>query len=62
LDYRLYFLNPQGRVRERVDLECGDDDEAMQVAEARAEGRAAELWRGAVLIREYPGSEPSNGG
>jgi hypothetical protein len=62
LDYRLYLLDAQGRVRERVDLECDDDDDAMRMAEARAEGRAAELWRRAVLVREYPGSGPPKGG
>lgn len=59
MDYRLYFLDAQGRLRARVDLECEDDGDAMRVAEARADGRAMELWRRAVLIREFPPSKAS---
>jgi hypothetical protein len=58
LDYRLYFLDAHLHVRERIDLECDDDDEAIRVAETHADGRDMELWRRAVLLRKFPGSGP----
>jgi hypothetical protein len=61
LDYRLYFLDAQGHVRDRADLECEDDGHAVQVAERHADGRAMELWRRAILIRKFPLPEGPKG-
>jgi len=61
LDYRLYFLDARGRVRDRVDFECEDDGHALRAAEQQADGRAMELWHRAVLIREFPLPETPKG-
>lgn len=53
LEYRLYFL-AAGHIVAAQDLLCEDDDQATIEAEARGDGRAMELWRGAVRVRQFP--------
>ena len=43
-DYRLYFLNSEGNVAHAVELQCSDDEGAIEIAEAQADGRDMELW------------------
>ena len=43
-DYHLYFLSPEGKVTHAVELECPDDENAIEMAESQADGRAMELW------------------
>ena len=43
-DYRLYFLDSNGKISHAVELQCDDDDSAIQLAEIHSDGRAMELW------------------
>ncbi len=54
MDYRLYFLDTEGHVRRRIDLECEDDEAAVEVAETHADGMAMELWRRERVVRKFP--------
>jgi hypothetical protein len=40
--YRLYFFDPEGRIRQALELECDDESYAM------------ELWRRADRLRSWP--------
>ena len=64
MDYRLYFLNDAGHVKFRVELDCEDDDHAIQTARRAADGRAMELWNQDRQVKVFladdalPGSSP----
>ena len=42
--YKLYVMDLEGRIRSSVDIECDDDDEAIQAGELWAADGVAELW------------------
>ncbi|MET0273314.1 MAG: hypothetical protein ABW360_10010 [Phenylobacterium sp.] len=52
-DYRLYFLGPQGRIAHVLELECRDDDHAVELAAGHADGRAMELWRRDRMVKAF---------
>lgn len=52
-EYKLYFLNLQGEIQVRVDLVCGDDEEAAFTARGAADGRAMELWQGERFVAKF---------
>ena len=56
-DYRLYFLNAEGRIRHALELQCTDDSEAETLARERADGHDVELWCGARLVARYSAGE-----
>ena len=43
-EYRLYFLDSDGRISHAVEFQCDDDESAIQLAETHADGRDMELW------------------
>ena len=52
-DYRLYFLDANGKVAHAVELQCPNDDNAIQLAETHADGRDMELWSLKRRIRTF---------
>ncbi len=54
MHYRLYLLDPSGRIRSATDLEGADDSEALDRAESLRAEAPAELWQGARLVRRLP--------
>jgi hypothetical protein len=52
-DYRLYFLDADGRIAHALELECRDDDSAIQLAETHVDGRAMELWSLKRRVRSF---------
>jgi len=50
IDYRLYFLNDQGRIVRAEPFACADDAEALKRAGALADGSTVELWRSDRII------------
>jgi len=52
--YRLYFMDRAGHIRDAVDLECVDDDDAIRTAGGRADGRSMELWRRTRQVMVFP--------
>lgn len=58
-NYRVYFLNGQGRIVRAVDLPCESDEEARSKAQALAENQVVELWeRARQLGRFEPPQRP----
>jgi hypothetical protein len=53
MDYKLYFLDPEGHIRQRVDIDCEDDERAIRTVAERATGEAMELWEGARLVKKF---------
>lgn len=51
--YRAYVFGPDGRLRQRVDLICADDDAAKEQTKRLAISGDAELWQGARLVCIY---------
>ena len=49
-DYRLYFLDGQGRITRAVDVDCGGDAQALEKAEGLTKGQPGELWQRARLV------------
>jgi hypothetical protein len=52
-DYRLYFLSPQGRIAHVLELECRDDDHAVELVARHVDGRAMELWRRDRMVQAF---------
>jgi len=52
-DYRLYFLAPDGKISHAVELQCRDDKDAIQLAEAHIDGRPMELWSLKRRVKEF---------
>jgi len=49
-DYRLFFLDYQGRIKKSKALECDNDDAAVERARGLADGRTLELYDGCRLV------------
>ncbi len=52
-EYRLYFLGQDDRIQRALELECEDDDRAVETGGAHLNGQAMELWRGATLVKRF---------
>ncbi|HEY5711212.1 MAG TPA: hypothetical protein VIT38_04885 [Allosphingosinicella sp.] len=53
--YRLYRLGePGGRFVGFEEIEAGDDEEAVRLAESHLGRRALELWSGKRKVRAFP--------
>ena len=42
--YHAYFIDGDGRVTQRIDLVCVDEDTAMEQAKSLVDGQPIELW------------------
>jgi hypothetical protein len=60
--YRLYFLNSAGRIQQALDMECVDDDAAIEEASPKADGRDMELWNRDRIVHRFPGKRESAAG
>ena len=52
-DYRLYFFDANRHIRKRLDVECRDDDEAIERASTYDIGHGIELWCGSRRVRIF---------
>ena len=53
--YKVYLIDPHGRVRMGESFEHSDDGEALAMFETiDREGLIAELWQGGRLLRKLP--------
>jgi hypothetical protein len=52
-DYRLYGLDGVDKVASAEWIEAEDDDDAIEVAKERMNGRGWELWNGRRLILRH---------
>jgi hypothetical protein len=59
--YRLYFLDAEGHIKRRVELDCCDDDEAIEQASKHDIGHGMELWNGPRRVKGFstPAYEPA---
>ena len=53
LEYRAYFIGPDGHFVKCVELVCADDEAAKEKAEALLDGCDVELWQEARWIAEF---------
>jgi hypothetical protein len=53
-DYRLFLKDAQGRISQRVDLECPDDTKAIAHAQAFDISHGADLWVDTHRVHEFP--------
>ena len=44
-DYRVFVIGPDGRVNNRVDLICENDEAAKERAQQLVDGHDVELWQ-----------------
>lgn len=56
-DYRLYFLEAT-HIRHVVEMVCDSDDQAFELVNSHADGRAMELWQEKRVVRRYARVEP----
>ncbi len=59
--YRLYFLDRDDHIRHALNLECGDDAEAVELIEDHRDGRTMELWQGARRVARVEGDGSPQG-
>lgn len=57
--YRFFFLDPAGHVRRRLELECDNDDDALNRARELNHAHGIEVWSGA---RKVGVTDPGSGG
>ena len=55
--YRLYFFDESDHISRALDIECGDDAEAVAVVRDHPHAFAIELWQGARRIERFAPSE-----
>jgi hypothetical protein len=53
VDYRLYFIDAKGHIKDAVELEGVDDADAIQKAEIHSDGREMELWRRTRVVMKF---------
>jgi hypothetical protein len=59
VDYRLFYLNPKGRVCEAQVLSCADDAEAIKTFDAYSSDRPMQLWhRDRRIMTYWPPADP----
>ena len=44
-DYRIFFLDSDGHVRNAVEMDCENDEAAVAFAQEKFDGRCMELWQ-----------------
>ena len=52
--YRLYFMDGKDHILQAAESECEDDDDALDWAAEKLDGRPVELWSGARLVAAPP--------
>jgi hypothetical protein len=52
-DYHVYFLDSGNHIRRRMDMQCDDDDHAIQIVREHLSHNAMELWRGDRLVKRF---------
>ncbi|HEY3814075.1 MAG TPA: hypothetical protein VGL66_12690 [Caulobacteraceae bacterium] len=59
--YRLYFMSGD-QIRRVIELDCKDDDDAIQTVEKHRDGHPMELWNRARLVQRFPAPPPIRSG
>ena len=60
--YRLFFRGIDGHFVGAEPFECGDDQQAIGIAQEKADGRPAELWQQARMVRDFPAQSRTRAG
>ena len=53
LEYRVYLMDPDGHISQRVDLICNNDNDAKERAQQLADICPVELWRGDKFLSRF---------
>lgn len=57
VEYQLYILTEDDRIKSREDICCEDDESAKRAARQMVDGHAVELWQASRKIAKFlPGS------
>ena len=59
-EYRIYTVGSDGHFISGQDIECADDQEAIQIAQQAVDGRSIELWERARFITRLAPKPGSN--
>ena len=51
--YRAYIIGQDGRIKDRVEFHCDDENEAKERAKQLVDGHAIELWDQARRIARF---------
>lgn len=51
LEYRVYVIDSKGKIIERIDLECPNDDKAVSDGSMYAQRNGVEIWCGQRLVK-----------
>jgi hypothetical protein len=51
--YYAYLIGHDGRISQRAELVCEDDEEAKRVTKQMVDGHAIELWQEARMIATF---------
>ena len=60
--YRLFFRGMDGHFVGAEPFECHDDQEAIDMARDKVDGRPAELWRQAHMVMDFPATRQTRTG
>ena len=55
--YRLYVFDAANHIRQAIDLECTDDDEARLRATSYVDGNAVEVWQSTRRVARLAAAE-----
>lgn len=53
-EYRAYLIGADGRISDRIDLDCVDDEAAKEAARRLVDGLDVELWNGTRRVETFP--------
>jgi hypothetical protein len=53
-EYRLYFLNDDGHIERALDIECEDDEAAIQAVLIIGGDQPKELWQRGRRVISFP--------
>jgi hypothetical protein len=56
-DYRAYVMAPDGRIKNRIEFFCEDDEKAKEQAKQYVDGHDVELWHRDRRIAEFKSSK-----
>jgi hypothetical protein len=52
-EYRAYLIGPDGRITQRTELVCANDEAAKEHARQLVDGHDVELWQGDRKIETF---------
>ena len=57
IGYRVYLIDSDGHIQQRIDLQCEDDERAKEQAKKLVDGHDVELWQLNRRVCEFKAKE-----